>query len=463
MKYFSTRGSVKDISFQDAVMMGLAEDGGLLLPASVPLFSLRDLKHFSELKYDKLCCQIMRHFISDIPESELAQIIAASYSTGNFDTPEIIPVVKAGGVKIAELFHGPTFAFKDMALQFLGNLFEYILKKQNKKMNIIGATSGDTGSAAIYGVRGKENINIFILYPTGRISPVQEQQMASVQDDNVFCISAAGSFDDCQNTVKALFNDLDFKSQYNLGAVNSINWARILAQIIYYFHIYFKSTKHIGDTINVVVPTGNFGNIFAGYMARKMGLPIKLLLATNKNNILTRAVKFGDYSIERVRPSHSPSMDIQIASNFERYLYYLYGESTEKTIDAMENLRSEKEIEFRGQYLGQLQRDFIAADANDEEIEAAIRKVYDKSDYIIDPHTACAVHAAYKMELAGEDTVCLATAHPAKFSEVIEETLGFKPQEPEAISALKDMPMRSNKMDADPYDVKKFIISSLQG
>lgn len=463
MKYFSTRGQVKDISFEDAVMMGLAEDGGLLLPASLPQLNERDLKHFSELKYERLAYEVMRRFVSGISENDLTEIIFKSYSLQNFDTPEIIPVVKAGDIKIAELFHGPTLAFKDMALQFLGNLFEYILKKRGRRMNIIGATSGDTGSAAIYGMRGKENVNVFILYPRGRVSHIQERQMASVEDSNVFCISATGSFDDCQDAVKALFNDLEFKREYGLGAVNSINWARILAQIVYYFHIYFKAVKRVGDSVNIVVPTGNFGNIFAGYIARRMGLPIKLVLAANRNNILTRAVKFGDYSVEKVRPTHSPSMDIQVASNFERYLYYLYGGSCEKVAEAMENLKLEKEIEIRGQYLGQIQRDFIASDASDADIEAMIRLIHDKSDYVIDPHTACAVSAAYKMEIASPDTVCLATAHPAKFPEVIEDALGFRPEEPEAIKRLEGIPERSYKMYADPDEVKSFIISSLKG
>lgn len=462
MKYFSTRGQVKDISFEDAVLMGLAEDGGLLLPASLPQVTGRDLKHFSELKYERLALEIMSRFISGIPENDLAEIIAKSYSSENFDTPDIIPVVKAGDVKIAELFHGPTLAFKDMALQFLGNLFEYILRKRGRKMNIIGATSGDTGSAAIYGMRGKENVNIFILYPRGRVSHVQERQMATVEDPNVFCISASGSFDDCQNTVKALFNDLEFKKKYELGAINSINWARILAQIVYYFYIYFKSVRRVEDTINIAVPTGNFGNIFAGYAAKRMGLPIRLILASNRNNILTRAVKFGDYSIERVRPTHSPSMDIQVASNFERYLYYLYGESCEKTADAMENLKSEKEIEIKGQSLSQIQRDFIASDATDAEIEATIRLVHNKSDYVIDPHTACAVSAAYKMDLAVPDTVCLATAHPAKFPEFLESALGYRPDAPESIKNLEGKEERSYKLSGDPDEVKDFIISSLK-
>lgn len=460
MKYKSTRGRIEGVSFEDAVIMGLAEDGGLLVPETLPSFSTKDLKHMSELSYKDMSLEIMRRFMGDFPAKDMAGIIERSYST--FDTAKIIPVVKAGGTRVAELFHGPTFAFKDIALQFLGNLFENILKKRGMKMNILGATSGDTGSAAIYGVKGKENINIFILYPNGRISSIQEQQMTSVQDKNVFCLAANGNFDNCQETVKAIFKDLEFKKKYSLGAVNSINWARILAQICYYFHIYYKTVAFVGDPINVAVPTGNFGNIFSAYIAKKIGLPLAhLLLATNRNNILTRTVQFGDYSAERVVSTASPSMDIQMPSNFERYMYYLYGGDTEKTTATMEDIKRNKEFEFRGNALGQIQKDFIAAEADDDTIAAIIKKVYTMSDYIVDPHTACGLHAAYKMEMTGAGTVCLATAHPAKFPEFIKSVLGFPPPMPEAISAIMDKPKRVDSIDADPDDVKEYIASKV--
>lgn len=456
MKYKSTRGRVEGISFEDAVIMGLAEDGGLIVPESLPSFSIKDLKHMSELSYKDMTLEVMRRFMGDFPEKAMADIINRSYST--FDTAKIIPVVKAGGTRIAELFHGPTYAFKDIALQFLGNLFEYILKKRGTQMNILGATSGDTGSAAIYGVKGKQNINIFILFPNGRISSVQEQQMTSVEDKNVFCLATNGTFDNCQETVKAVFKDLAFKKKYSLGAVNSINWARILAQICYYFHIYYKTVAFVGDPINVSVPTGNFGNILSAYLAKKVGLPIDhMILATNRNNILTRTVQFGDYSAERVVSTPSPSMDIQMPSNFERYMYYLYGCDTGKTAAAMEDIKLHKEFEFRGNSLGQIQKDFIAAEADDDIIAAIIKKVYTMSDYIIDPHTACGLHAAYKMDMAGANTVCLATAHPAKFPEYIKSVLGFPPSVPEGISSIMDKPRRSQLIDAEPNDVKTYI------
>lgn len=460
MKYKSTRGKIEGISFEDAVMMGLADDGGLLLPETLPHFTEKDMRHMSEFSYQRLMFEITKRFMGDFPEKDMAQIIDKSYQ--NFDTAKIIPVIKVGGVKIAELFHGPTFAFKDLALQFLGNLFENILKRRGQTMNILGATSGDTGSAAIYGVKGKANINIFMLYPNGRISEVQEKQMTAVMDKNVFCLSTSGTFDNCQNVVKELFGDAEFKKKYNLGAVNSINWARILAQVCYYFYIYYKSIDFVGDPIKIVVPTGNFGNIFSAYLAKKMGLPVsRIILATNSNNVLTRTVKFGDYSAERVVQTASPSMDIQLPSNFERYIYYLYGCDTEKVAASMSELRANKELEFRGNLLAQIQKDFIAGDADDKEIAETIKKFYNSSDYVLDPHTACGVFVTQEIEMTGKDTVCLATAHPAKFPEFIKETLGFTPPVPEGITKILNEPKRFDKIEADAEDVKKYIIEKI--
>ena len=456
MKYKSTRGGVSGISFEEAVMMGLASDGGLLIPEKIPLFNEKDLKHLSELPYTKLAYEIISRFQEGIPSGDLMQIIQKTYS--RFDNVNMIPVRKAAGMRIAELYHGPTYSFKDIALQFLGNLFEYILEKRKQKLNILGATSGDTGSAAIYGVKGKKNINIFMLYPSNRVSNIQELQMTTTESSNVFCLEVTGSFDNCQSLVKDVFSDLEFKEEYSLGAVNSINFARILAQMVYYFWVYFRTVRRVGEDINVVVPTGNFGNVFAGYMTKKMGLPItKLMIATNRNNILTRTVKFGDYSIERVHPTISPAMDIQIASNFERYLYYLYNEDCSKVSEAMERLKTDKEIDIRGHLLGQLQRDFIAGETSDEEMKNTIRQVFSKSDYVIDPHTACAVHAAEQMELVADNTVCLSTAHPAKFPEVIHEVLSVWPEMPSGLQNLEERQRRSERINPDESIWKDFI------
>ena len=295
MKYISTRGGIAPIGFKDAVMMGLATDGGLILPDHIPALEQDTLDAWQGMSYRELAFHVISLFADDIPEDDLRRLINRSYDS--FDNREITPVVRENGVYILELFHGPTLAFKDVALQFLGNLFEYLLKERGETMNIVGATSGDTGSAAICGVRGRENINIFILHPHLKTSPIQALQMTTVLDRNVHNVAVTGNFDDCQNIVKALFNDLPFKEKYALGAVNSINWARVLAQVVYYFYAWFRVTEAGGADIVFSVPTGNFGDIFAGYVAKRMGLPInRLLLATNENNILTRFINQGDYS-----------------------------------------------------------------------------------------------------------------------------------------------------------------------
>ncbi len=287
MKYCSTRGQVKGLSFSEAVMMGLADDGGLLVPEQIPALTKKELAAMADLSYPELAYSIISRFATDIPNDDLRQLIERSYSS--FEHDQVTPLNRQDDLYILELFHGPTLAFKDVALQFLGNLFEYFLIKSGRRMNIIGATSGDTGSAAIYGVRGKKNINIFILHPQGRVSPIQELQMTTVLDDNVFNLAVDGTFDDAQSIVKEIFGDLDFKEEHALGAVNSINWARVLAQVVYYFYAWFQVNKEQpAKKMDVSVPTGNFGDIFAGYIAKRMGLPInRLILATNGNNILS--------------------------------------------------------------------------------------------------------------------------------------------------------------------------------
>ena len=327
MKYQSTRGGVEPIDFQDAVMMGLAEDGGLVIPASIP--DVRDrLARWSELPYVDLAAEVIGLYATDIPPADLRSMIERSCQPF---PQNVAPVREVGEVHILELFHGPTLAFKDVALQLLGNLFEYILARRGGRLNILGATSGDTGSAAIAGVRGREGIDIFVMHPEGRTSPIQQRQMTTVLDENVHNIAIRGSFDDCQRIMKTLAGELDFKRRYALGAVNSVNWARVLAQIVYYFHGVFRVQEDTGQsTVDLCVPTGNFGDILAGWYARQMGLPIgRLICATNQNDILARFFNTGEYSLGDVHRSHSPSMDIQVASNFERYLYYLLGEDAE--------------------------------------------------------------------------------------------------------------------------------------
>ncbi len=453
MKYKSTRGKVSGLGFTEAFLMGLATDGGLIIPEKIPTVELEKLKN---LAYKELAFEIFSLFIDDIDKQDIKNLIEKSYST--FDTDEITPIVKKDGVYILELFHGPTFAFKDIALQFLGNLFEYVLDKTGSNINILGATSGDTGSAAIYGLKGKKNVNIFILHPHGKVSPIQEMQMTTVEDENVYNIAIEGTFDDCQYIVKSIFNDLEFKSKYNLGAVNSINWARILAQIVYYFYAYFKSGV---DELYFSVPTGNFGDIFAGYIAKKMGLPIKkLILATNSNDILYRFVNFGDYSIKGVAQTLSPSMDIQIASNFERYLYYLFDEDADKVKDIMDEFAQTKKILFKQELLKKVQDEFESYRADTEDTLNTIKRFYEETNYIIDPHTAAGVSAAWQSN--HKDVICLSTAHPAKFPDAIEKAIKKTPKEPDAIKKLHSKDKRMSILNNDIDEVKKFMEENLK-
>ncbi len=454
MRYVSTRGKVPAVSFKDAVMMGLADDGGLLVPESVPAFTADELTKLSALGYPSLAYEIISRFATDIEPLTLKEIIEKSYAA--FDTEEVIPVVKKGGLYIAEIFHGPTFAFKDIALQFLGNLFEHILEERGEKLNIVGATSGDTGSAAIYGVRGRKNIRIFILHPKGRVSPVQEMQMTSVTDENVFNLALSGTFDDCQDIVKEIFGDLKFKHDFSLGAVNSINWARVLAQIVYYFWCSFRAAEN-GRKPIFIVPTGNFGNIFAGYYAKLMGLPVeKFILATNENNILSRFINDGDYTSREVVATYSPSMDIQIASNFERYLYFFYNQDAAKVESLMKTLKTEKGIKFPETDTAKVQQEFGTYSATNKETEDVIASFYKTTGYTLDPHTACGVAAGLRLETESP-VICLSTAHPAKFPDVVVKATGKAPEKPAGIVTLEGLPRKVSDMPNNAEAVKEFI------
>ncbi len=458
MRYLSTRGGITPVRFKDAVMMGLADDGGLLLPASIPTFSAQELESWRSLSYAELAFQIISRFVDDIPAQDLQELINRSYAT--FSHPEVTPVIRKDGVYILELFHGVTLAFKDVALQFLGNLFEYILKERHERLTIVGATSGDTGSAAIHGVRGKEGISIFILHPYGKTSPVQAQQMTSVLDANVHNIAVDGTFDDCQDIVKALMGDLAFKQQYSLGAVNSINWARVLAQVVYYVYAWLKVAQ-AGQKVLFSVPTGNFGDIFAGYVAWQMGLPVeKLLLATNENNILTRFITQGDYSVGQVVQTLSPSMDIQVASNFERYLYYLFGQDAARVCEAFAQLKRDGRIRFSEAEMRQVQQEFCSVSVDRAATLATIGGFKAETGYLLDPHTAVGVKAAQELVQDGTPVVCLATAHPAKFGDAVVEATGEAVPVPEAIARLEGLPTRCERMPADVQRVRDFIIAT---
>ncbi len=458
MRYISTRGGIAPIPFKDAVMMGLASDGGLLLPESYPAVTRDQLESWRGLKYPELAFEVISRYVDDIPAGDLKNLIDRSYAT--FTHPDVTPLVKQNGVYILELFHGVTLAFKDVALQFLGNLFEYILAERKQTLNIIGATSGDTGSAAIHGVRGKKGISIFILHPLGKTSAVQALQMTSVTDPNVHNIALRGTFDDCQDMVKELFGDLDFKEKYSLGAVNSINWARVLAQVVYYFYAWLRVTDESDAPVSFSVPTGNFGDIFAGYVAKRMGLPVDtLLLATNENNILTRFINSSDYSLGEVVATASPSMDIQIASNFERYLFHLFAEEPARVKQAFAELKEHGRISFTSDEMVQVRQDFCSASINQAATLQTIRDFYADTGYLLDPHTAVGVRAALDLLPPGSARICLATAHPAKFSETVELSLGFQVPAPESVKELYGKPTRCEIMDADIDKVRAFFVA----
>ena len=458
MRYISTRGGIEPVSFKQAVMMGLATDGGLLLPEKLPVVDAATAAAWRELAYPDLAEAVLSLFLDDIPAPDLRELIHRSCQS--FGHPEIVPLVRHGDVHIMELFHGPTLAFKDVALQFLGNLFQYLLKESGGRMNILGATSGDTGSAAIYGVRGKERINIFILHPHKRVSPIQELQMTTVLDANVFNLAVRGTFDDGQAMVKAIFNDIPFKERYQLGAINSINWARIVAQVVYYVHAALKLTAGQGAAqVDFSVPTGNFGDIFAGHVARRLlpGLIRNLILATNENNLLHRFVQDGDYSLGAVVHTSSPSMDIQVASNFERYLYYLNGENAEQTKKDMETFAVSGSLRFAADSRERVRADFSSRSVSEEETIATIRDFHARHGYVLDPHSAVGVCAGLACRQEGVPMVCLATAHPAKFGDAVRRAIGREPELPASLASLAGKESRCQVIDARVEAVKSFV------
>lgn len=460
MKFKSTRGNVGKIGFIDAFMMGLGDDGGLLVPDEIPVVSAETLEKWQELSYQELALAIFELYMNgEIPEQDLKKLVYDSYAT--FRDPAVTPVRKLkDDLYLLELFHGPTFAFKDIALQFMGQLYTYVAKQQNKQIHILGATSGDTGASAIEGVKGKEGIKICILHPHGKVSKVQELQMTTVQDDNVLNLSVDGNFDDCQRMIKELFADLDFKASNHLAAINSINFVRIMAQTVYYFYAYFQVAKQTGaKQVSFSVPTGNFGDIFAGYLAKRMGLPVgKLILATNENNILERFVLEGVYKPGDFRSTYSPSMDIQVASNFERYLYYVLEEDAAQICTLMEQFKTAGEIVIAGDALAKVQQEFGAHGVQGQECLDTIKHYDTVSGYLLDPHSACGVAAADKYSSGQEIIVSLATAHPAKFNEAIK-LIDIEQQFPEQISALFEKPQRQTRVDGSLQSVVRELVA----
>ena len=435
MKYISTRDNSKEYNFEEVFIKGLADDGGLFVPKEVKKYSTEELESLNNLNYQDLAKKIIYPFIGDfMMVNELSDIVEISYSV--FRKDNTVDLIKVGDTKLLELFHGPTLAFKDIAMQLLGNFYKYYLKKNNKNINVIVATSGDTGAAAINAIKGKKNMNIFVLHPHKKISLVQRKLMSTVKEKNVFNIAIEGNFDDCQNLVKSMFADKEFSNSINMSGVNSINWARIIAQTVYYFYTYFQIRDH--RSINFSVPTGNFGDVYAGYLSKKIGLPIsKFIVATNQNDILHRAISKGKYEMETVSETISPSMDIQIASNFERLIYDLNNFDDVKTKNIMNKISKEGKYIIPKDNLEKINKDFLSDSIDEKEILNIIKEVHLKHGVLLDPHTAIAFGAMKKFDLEGSNVV-LATAHPCKFPDAINQSINIKPKLPEELMYIMD-------------------------
>jgi len=433
MKYVSTRNNQIELNFKEVFIKGLADDGGLFVPKSLKKFTEEEINNLSNLNYRELAVKIMFPFCGDfIDENELKNIVEKSYS--KFREDEVVKITDIGNYKLLELFHGPTLAFKDIAMQFIGNLYDFYIKNNNQNINIIVATSGDTGAAAIDAIKGKKNMNIFVLHPNNKISKVQRKLMTTVKNNNVFNIAIDGNFDDCQNIVKSMFEDLDFSKSINMSGVNSINWTRIIAQSVYYFYCYLKLDKK--KSINFSVPTGNFGDVYAGYLSKKMGLPIgKLIVATNQNDILHRAISSGKYIANQVEQTISPSMDIQVASNFERLIYDVFDQNSNKTKDAMNKFKKEKKYMIDDKSIVRIKNDFLSGSLNQKETLEVIKTNYEKHGVILDPHTAVGLGTVNKLGF-DKDCVILSTAHPCKFPEAINQAIQKNENLPEELNYI---------------------------
>ena len=475
MKYISTRGHASSQSFCDILLEGLAPDGGLYLPENYPQISRAELDAWRNLSYPDLAFEILSKFIDDIPAKDLKNIVIKTYTAdvyrftrNNGDATQITPLTQLrDNIFIQELSNGPTLAFKDMAMQLLGNLFEYVLGQRNESINILGATSGDTGSAAEYAMRGKNNVKVFMLSPYGKMSSFQRAQMYSLHDPNIFNIAIHGMFDDAQEIVKAISGDAEFKAQYKIGAVNSINWARVAAQIVYYFQGYFFATKSNDERVAFAVPSGNFGNICAGHIARMMGLPIaKLVLATNENDVLYEFFSNGIYrprtSVE-TKVTSSPSMDISKASNLERFIYDLIGRDpiimnqlwTEINKSGSFNLSNTEYWKKIAQF------GIVSGKSTHADRIATIRIIYDEYRVMIDPHTADAVKVALENLQTNQKMIILETAQPTKFKEIILEALGREPECPTELQDIEGLRQQVAIMNPNVDDVKKFIVSNI--
>ncbi|QBK05742.1 threonine synthase [Hylemonella gracilis] len=477
MKYLSTRGEAANKRFCDILLEGLAPDGGLYLPEIYPrvdvatLARWRDLYHRSPQGYADLAFEILALYIDDIPAEDLRAICRKTYTVEVFGTGEIVPLRHVeDGLWLEALSNGPTLAFKDMAMQLLGNLFEYELARRNggrgEQLNILGATSGDTGSAAEYAMRGKKGVNVFMTSPHGRMSPFQQAQMFSLQDANIHNLAIQGVFDDCQDIVKAVSNDLDFKRKYKIGTVNSINWARLLAQVVYYFAGYFQASKNESDPVSFTVPSGNFGNVCAGHVARMMGLPIaKLVVATNENDVLDEFFRTGVYRVRGSADTHetsSPSMDISKASNFERFIFDLLGRDGAKTralfgeqLSRVGVFDLSKDAAFPA---ATTKYGFVSGKSSHADRLRTIRDSWEQHGLMIDPHTADGLKVAQANRVVGQPMIVLETALPIKFADTIVEALGREPERPAKFAGIEQLPKRVTVLDKDVQAVKDYIV-----
>ena len=456
MKYISTRGAAPILDFEATMLTGLARDGGLYLPEHVPPMTQAEIAGLAGLSYEEQAFLVMRPFIGQtFSDAEFRELIGKAYA--GFEHPARAPLKQLSPNHfLLELFHGPTLAFKDFAMQLIGQLFQASLTRSGKRVTIVGATSGDTGSAAIEAFRGLENVDVFILYPHGRVSDVQRRQMTTPAEPNVHALAVDGDFDTCQALVKDMFNDFKFRDSVHLAGINSINWARVLAQVVYYF----SAAVCLGAPyrpVSFTVPTGNFGDIFAGYIARQMGLPIEqLVIATNQNDILHRALSSGGYVTEGVIPSISPSMDIQVSSNFERALFDAYEHDGHAVAQSMQALKAEGGFRISQGALGYLRDSFASGRASEEQTSATIRRIAGETGEVLCPHSAVGVHVAETC-LSATPMVTLATAHPAKFPDAVEAATGLRPDLPARMADLFDRPERVTRLSGELHAVQRLI------
>ena len=457
MKYFSTRDKTLDFSFKEIFLRGLAPDGGLFLPSSIKKYNSSEIKKLSKLSYIDLATEIISNFCEqDLSKTKLRTLVENAYK--KFEEKEVVNIKKIGDINILELYNGPTLAFKDIAMQVIGNMYDELNTTKEKKINIIVATSGDTGSAAISALNDRKNINVFVLHPYNKISNIQRKIMTTIGSKNIFNVAIKGTFDDCQKIVKKMFSDNQFREAINMSGVNSINWARIICQIVYYF---YTALKFPDKKLNFSVPTGNFGDVYAGYVAKKMGLSIdKLIVATNENDILQRVINLGEYKPSLVKPSLSPSMDIQVSSNFERLLYDILNHDDKKVSSLMSRLASNGSFQLSKREIDNIKKDFSAAKVSDIETLEIIKEYESKYDFILDPHTATAVGASKKI-INNSDTIILGTAHPYKFLETIKKATGKEIKPPKQFTNLLDKKEKYDILENKVLEVKNYILEKL--